>query len=354
MTYTFLDNALVKQLLPVADCVSIAERALARLDGGVAVGPPRINLCVPVETNREYVLKSWQCADPGSGVAMVRLTSEVLELSPYGSRAVARAVPPSPGGGFVGLVLLLRVSTAEVIAVMHDSALADLAAAAAVGVAAKHLARTDSGIVGLLGAGRQAALQLGAIAAIRELREVRVFYPEEERRRRFSDEIASMAVNGRPVKSAAEAVACSDIAVAASSSPTPVFAAELVGAGMHVSLTRPSEAPRELYDKADVLVTSGVEEPVTYAAGSAGILWRQRRAAQPANRDRVLSLCAIVSGRIRGREFPGQITVYGALAGYSPGILYAALGAELAVRAAELGAASDLPSLTWPEQEHPS
>lgn len=347
MSCLLLDNDDVRALLPVEDCVALVERAYADLDAGTAAGPPRTNLALPAGPGREYVLKCWQCADPRSGLAAVRLVSEVLEPFTFAGRVVGRTLPAGPDGGYVGLLLLFDITTGALAAAAHDSAIADLATAAAAGAAARHLARPDATVLALLGAGRQARLQLAAIAAVRRLAEVRVHYPRRDRRDRFCRDVAdasSLAV--RPVASAAEAMRGSDVVASASSSPVPVFEAAAVSPGMHVSLTRPSEAPGALYERADVLVTSGTERPVTHAAGGAGALWRQRAAFQPGPSSPVVPLSAVVAGRAPGRTAAEQVSVYGALAGYSPGILYAALGHELLTRARRAGAGTSLPSMS--------
>ena len=88
MSCLLLDNDDVRALLPVEDCVALVERAYADLDAGTAAGPPRTNLALPAGPGREYVLKCWQCADPRSGLAAVRLVSEVLEPFTFAGRVV--------------------------------------------------------------------------------------------------------------------------------------------------------------------------------------------------------------------------------------------------------------------------
>jgi len=162
---------------------------------------------------------------------------------------------------------------------------------------------------------------------------------------RFSREFAdSTGLHVIPTSTVGAATAGADIVATASSSPGPIFTRTQISPGAHVTLTRPSEAPRDLFDIADVLVTPGGGDPVTFAQAGTGELWRQRKTLQPANRALVVTLGSIVVGSRAGRTGAEQITVYGAFAGYSPAICYAALGAELLNRSRLHGVGKPLAS----------
>jgi len=335
MDCTLLDDDDVKKLLPIEDCVGLLERAYADLDAKAAVCSPRSNLAAATDSDREYVLKSWQCIHPGLGVAAVRLCSEVMNLHrlPNG-RLVGRPEAACPDKGYLGLVLLFDIASGRMISIAHDAALSAIVVAASVGLATRHLARSDASVLAMLGAGRQARLQIAAIAAARQLSEIRVFYPLHQQCKRFGRELAQITgLEVKPTPTVGQAIAGCDIVATASSSPVPVFASSMIQEGMHVTLTRPSEAPRNFFDIADVLVTSGGKEPVTISKTGAGGLWRQRGQFQPAARARVVTLGSVINGRRPGRTSIEQVTVYGALAGYSSSIFYATLGAELVSRA---------------------
>jgi alanine dehydrogenase len=353
-TCLLINNEETRKLLPIADCLAISEQAYADVDNGTAIDPPRVNLTAPLSHGHEYVLKSWQSVYPRAHVAAVRLASEVLKLYPYQGHVFARAVPSGDELGYLGLVLLFDLETGNLMAVTHDSAIADLAIASGVGLAARYLSRADASALALLGTGRQARLQCTAIAMQRRLADVRVFYPQAAQSASFSREMTELlGLSVRAVSSAEEAVVDSDIVAAASSSRTCVFATNWLRPGMHISLTRPAEAPRDLFEFADVLITAGTQEPITYASGDTGKLWRQRKTYQPGSHGQVRTLAALINGRVHGRNTAEEVTVYGSLTGYSPGILYAALGAELVARAVRAGLGLNIPSQLF-QQANPS
>ncbi len=90
------------------------------------------------------------------------------------------------------------------------------------GVAVKYASRGDSRGAAIIGTGLQARTQLAAAAAVRDLREVRVYSRNEDRREGFAKEMAErLHIDIVPVSSAAEAVRGADIVIAATNSGTP-------------------------------------------------------------------------------------------------------------------------------------
>jgi len=142
------------------------------------------------------------------------------------------------------------------------------------------------------------------------------------------------------------AVEGSDIVATATSSPLHVYEASWVRPGMHLNMSRPSEAPQDIFGVADVLVTAGPDQPLTYAVGGAGAIWRGRQArlSLDAEQTRVVALMDVVSGRAAGRTTAEQISLYGAITGHSVGILYPALGKEVLARAEQAAVGRHVPT----------
>src|SRR5947209_5816437 len=83
-------------------------------------------------------------------------------------------------------VLLFRVATPELVAVIEADKLGQLRTGAASGVAAKHLARRGATSLGVIGCGWQAKSQLACIrAALPELERVVAYCRSEDRLRAF-------------------------------------------------------------------------------------------------------------------------------------------------------------------------
>jgi ornithine cyclodeaminase len=109
---------------------------------------------------------------------------------------------------------------------------------AASGVSTRLLARADARVLSLFGVGAQAAWQVRAVMAAREIAEVRVFARTAERRDTFATELATeLGPDTRVVaaESAEVAVRGADVICCATTSFEPIFSASWVEPGTHVS-----------------------------------------------------------------------------------------------------------------------
>jgi ornithine cyclodeaminase/alanine dehydrogenase-like protein (mu-crystallin family) len=343
----------IRELLPISDCLELAARAYRNAAERSLVTRPRTTLALSLESNLEYALKTWDSGDEASGIATVRMASNVLRVSECGERCLAEAVSSGASGGFTGLVAAFSISSGDLLAILHDAYLSALSVALPIGVAAQFLARPDASSVGMLGTGRQARLQLAALARVRRLIEVRVFDPRPSERERFAAAARADGLPARPVPTATEAVTTCAIVATATSSPVHVLEDDWVVEGTHVTTTRPSEVPASLVARADVVVVPTAERPTSHSVTGAGRMWGYR----PEYGVAAVPLGDIVAGYAPGRG-PGatgakQITLFGAFGGRSPGQLYPALAAEVMRRASVAGVGRQLPD-AWFVQDLPS
>jgi ornithine cyclodeaminase len=196
------------------------------------------------------------------------------------------------------------------------------------GVAIKTMARPDSSIAAVIGAGPQAATQIEAAARVLKLREVRVFSRSADRRAAFA--AATGARTGVPTQAAASAeaaVAGADIVILATTSKAPVIRADWLKAGAHVNTLGPrgrsgSEIGLDVAERASLIATDSPEQIAALAdpfilAGTQAI-------------GRMVDLADIVAGRVPGRSDPDAISLF-----CSVGLA----GTEVMVAAAILAAA---------------
>jgi ornithine cyclodeaminase/alanine dehydrogenase len=104
------------------------------------------------------------------------------------------------------------------------------------GVASKYLAREDSEVLGLFGAGVEGKTQVLAINEARPLKKVKVFDPVPGKAASFAQEVAAeTGIEVSPVEDPKEAVEGCDIVSTTSSSTTPVFEGAWLQDGTHVN-----------------------------------------------------------------------------------------------------------------------
>ncbi len=135
-------------------------------------------------------------------------------------------------------VALTDDETGEPLAFMEGGVLTAIRTGASAGVATDLLARSDAAICAIIGAGVQARTQLQAVAAVRDLREVRIYDVAVER----AEDMAQWAMRSRlcsgavmAADSADEAVASADVVCAATTARRPVFSAAALQPGTHIN-----------------------------------------------------------------------------------------------------------------------
>jgi ornithine cyclodeaminase len=149
-------------------------------------------------------------------------------------------------------------NTAEGQLVADAIAVTTLRTGAASGVATDLLAQEGASRLALIGTGAQAADQVRAVAAVRPIRRVAVSGRDRERAERFAarlgDEFPDVAI--RVAAGAEDAVSDADVVCCATSSATPLFAADALPERVHVNaIGSYVPAMREL--PAELLATAG-------------------------------------------------------------------------------------------------
>jgi len=343
-----------ERLLSVRDAIPVVEQAIGALAAERALSSPRYNLATPIGPEREGVVKLWAAVLPDAGVAAVRVTSAILDVTQYGSRAVGEPVAAAPGRRYTGLILVLSSRTSEPLGIVHDGHISRLGISIPVGIAAGRLSRQDTSIIGVLGTGAQARQQVEAVTATRRVAEVRVFAPRKTDAERFAREVAETL--GLPIAACGDqqqAVDGCDVVIAATSALRPVIDADWVRPGTHVSFTRLWEVPDALLARAPRMFSVGPAPTVTLALEKAGAVWQARQAKASGVGYRIESLAALISGLAPGRRSSEEVTVFAPFLGQSPGVLWPALGKEVLDRAAAAGVGEMFP-LDWLLQGRPS
>lgn len=128
--------------------------------------------------------------------------------------AAVKLMADLPGNSARGLptqrstILVTSVRTGECVAVLDGALITRARTAAASAVATRHLARPDSSVLGLIGAGNLAVEHVRALTAVASVGEIVVWSRSSTTLDRFSEAV------GRPVRIAAdprEVAATSDI-----------------------------------------------------------------------------------------------------------------------------------------------
>jgi ornithine cyclodeaminase/alanine dehydrogenase-like protein (mu-crystallin family) len=163
----------------------------------------------------------------------------------------------------------------------------------------------------MIGSGFQAETQLEAVAAVRSLRQVRVYSRSPENRNSFARRMSErLGLRIEAVDTAEQAVRECDIVVTVTNARQPVLEGAWLAAGCHVNAAGTNQPNRQEIDTEAVARSALVAvDSIEQAKAEAGDLIA---AVAKGELDwfRVLELPAIVSGRIPGRRTPGDITLF--------------------------------------------
>ena len=190
------------------------------------------------------------------------------------------------------------------------------------GVGFKHMARENSQICALFGAGDQAVTQLFALTRVRPIREVRLCTRTEASRLRFAQTYGpKFGVEIRPMDDPEAAIRGADVVLAATNTNVPVIKGAWLEPGQHVSSIVGSnialvkagwlDAPRRELDddviaRADVIAVNSREQVIKDEQGDlfqpieAGIVTMEE----------IAELGEVANGSRPGRTADDQITLH--------------------------------------------
>jgi ornithine cyclodeaminase/alanine dehydrogenase-like protein (mu-crystallin family) len=295
MSLLLLNEDELRQIINYAEALGAIE------DSFVALGEGRINI-------------------PGSfGMALPDVDGEVavkgayLQEAPYFVVQVTNSFANNPSINLPassGILALFDAATGFPAALMVDNGYINHVRAGVVGaLAAKYLANTPFDTVGVIGAGRQAFIQLKVLLTHRSVNLVKVWGRTPLEADSFARRIVEdHDVNITLAASVEEAVRNSDMLISATPSTKPLVEAGWLQPGMHITAVG-SNAPNkqeyqaEVLGRADVIIVDDFDRAArlgeVHHGLDAGVI--TRRSVQG-------NLSQLMGGEIPGRTGREQIT----------------------------------------------
>lgn len=328
-----------KGLLSMREAIALTEEAFRDFGQQRARVLPRQRLTLPQEVEGEQRW-FWMNVIPGAvpchGVAAIRVDAAQTAFPTIGGgrRQVFR-------GDVSGFVLVWDLATRALLGIVHDHAVSALRVGATSAVAAKYLAPERAEILGVIGAGKQAAAQVEALCAVRPgIRTIKAYSPTPASRARFADTMsAKLNIDVTAVSGAEECVRGAQIVVTATNASDPVLFGRWLEPETHVigivsgsRFDMRREHDDEVVRRADLVVVN-LREQIA--------LDDQPELMSPLTKgytslDRIHELGELCVGKAPGRTQASQITLHNNNTGM--GIQFA----SLCKRVIELGRARGL------------
>jgi ornithine cyclodeaminase/alanine dehydrogenase-like protein (mu-crystallin family) len=321
-----LSNHDVEQVLNVKECISVVEEGIRDLGSGQALDTGRSD--VYTSTTQEglfHRLAVLRGTNKRAQVMSLRLMSDMTSWTEKQTEDKYCTKP----GLFCGLIMLFSTETGEPLAIMHDGVLQHLSVGAGAGVGAKYLSKRDSSSLGVLGSGGQARSITEAVFAVRQIKKVKVFSPTPAHRDDFARWVQRKFNVSCEAENHPRAVFDSDIVITATNSvQEPVFEAQWVEPGTHLTYVNYDEVAGKIFGTADIVCSmlpnnpesTPVKAPMNLAHGFAA--WAianeqqlkriPRRPKHPVPEDRAAAIGDVLLGHHKGRADDSQITICGA------------------------------------------
>ncbi|MCA1559718.1 MAG: ornithine cyclodeaminase family protein [Acidobacteria bacterium] len=289
----------IQSLLSMDDLIDAMQIALVQFSSGKVRQPLRTVLEVGAQQSVYAVMPAVIANPPALGTKLVTVFPQNVDVG-----------LPS----HLASIVLLDPSTGALLAVMDGRFITEARTAAVSAVSTRLLALEEAGTLAIIGSGVQARSHLEALRLVRSLRQVRVWSPNEERRKSFVLDMAPHA--GAPIIATAsprEAVDGASLIVLATASREPVIRSDWVRDGAHicaVGACRPDQREMDtaLVQRARVFVdsrTGAMAEagdlvlPMTEGAFTAGHIAGE--------------LGELAAGRVPGRQSLNQVTLFKSL-----------------------------------------
>lgn len=252
-----INNDEVNQVLRMADCIRVQEAAFRKIPEGGAIHRPRIDLYYPCERPDGYF--RWGSMEGANdGYFAIRMKSDIVSWPRAADGSWTEEKYCMEPGTYCGLIFLVSTRTGEPLALINDGVLQHMRVGGGAGIGAKYLSRDDSAVVGMIGSGGMARTFLDAFCCVRPIERCHVYSPNPANRARFAEEMSDrLGIDVVAVDSPRAAVRGADIVSSATDSMTPVYDADWLEPGQHVTNLGRREMPEAAMNRFDVVVRQG-------------------------------------------------------------------------------------------------
>ncbi len=288
----------VKSCLPMGEAIRAVREAYIAFAKGRVKMPPVMHLDVS-QYNGEVDIKSGYIED--LGLIGTKIASGFYENYKLG-------LPPG-----VAVIILMDLKTGIPVAIMDGTYVTAYRTGAAGAVAAKVLARKDSKIIGVVGAGTQARMQILALREVFSLKEIKVWDINTTGRDRYVEEMSEqLKIQIEPVEDIKDAVIEADIIVTVTPSRKALVMKEWIQEGVHINAIG-ADGPGK--QELDPLIVKRADKVVVDSLSQCRIIGEIQHALADGliiEDDIYAEIGQILIGEKKGRETNEEITLFDA------------------------------------------
>jgi ornithine cyclodeaminase/alanine dehydrogenase-like protein (mu-crystallin family) len=284
----------VRELLGFEECIDAVEDAFRLYAEGRSLAPGVLS--VPSKEGKFHV--------KAAGLERERLYFAAKTNGNFPSNPERRGLP-----AIQGVIVLCDGRSGEPLAVMDSMEVTLRRTAAATAVAARWLARRDAATVTVCGCGVQGRAQLQALARVLPLRAAFAFDADEARAAAFARDLSrELGLAVAAVRDLADALSRSDACVTCTPARRPFLLRSHVGPGMFVAAVGADSPDKQELDPGLMAAATVVADVADQCAVMGDL--HHALAAGAVEREDVVELADVVTGRKPGRRSADEITVF--------------------------------------------
>jgi len=215
----------VWQALAMSETIAAMKTAFAAFSSGKAEVPLRNRLLIPPHEAVSLIMPAYLQEQDSEALAV-----KIVSVYPHNAAAGLPLIHAA--------VLVLEADTGRPIALLEGGELTASRTGAASGAATDILARKDSQVGAIFGAGVQGRAQLEAICTVRPIQTAWIYDQDQPQVSHFIEEMAGygpIPADLRPANTPQQAVAEADIICCATTSQIPVFEDRHLISGVHIN-----------------------------------------------------------------------------------------------------------------------
>lgn len=296
MKVLLLSRAEVEGLISMREAIEAVEGAFRAKGMGKAQMPPKSYVYFDRYKGDFRVMPAYLEDQGAAGVKIVN--AHPLNPKKHGLPTV------------MATIVLLDPKTGAPLAIMDGTWVTNIRTGASGAVAAKYLARMDSRIVAMVGAGVQAKTQLIALKEVLDIEEVRVNDISAKNAQRYAEEMSKqLGVKVKAVGDTGKAVEGVDVVVTTTPSRKPILMNNWVSEGMHINAIG-ADAPGKQELDPNILTRAKIVVDDVEQAIHGGEVNVPLSEGAIARGDIYADLGEVVTGKKPGRTSREEITIF--------------------------------------------
>lgn len=210
----------VKKALPMKNAIEIMKEAFIQIYKNQAIVPPRIHLKIPEHNGDSLIMPIYMPSNNRIGLKLITLFDDNR----------AKNLPL-----IHALVLIFDATNGRPLAIMDGNYLTALRTGAGSGLATDLLARKNSKVVAIFGAGIQGRTQLEAICSVRSIKRAIIFDTINQRANVFAKEMSEFLAISIQIGKSSNELNEADIICTATNAQTPVFSDLNLKSSVHIN-----------------------------------------------------------------------------------------------------------------------